>query len=94
MLKSKKDIDILKFEKELYVAHKRGYIFRYTHTSEFSYLGDYSKIVGVEILFSDEVSTEQIEKIKHYIEKQYLFKVDMSTYMEVNNAVKIIVVRY
>lgn len=94
MHKSKKEIDVLKFEKELYVAHKRGYIFRYTHTSEFSYLGDYSKIVGVEVMFSDDVTSEQIEKIKHYIEKHYLFKVDTNTYMNANSPTKIMMVRY
>lgn len=94
MVKTKKEIEVLKFEKELYVSHKRGYIFRYTHTSEYSYIGDYSKIVGVEILFSDDVTMAQIEKIKHYIEKQYMFRVDTNTYMDVNNATKIMVVRY
>jgi hypothetical protein len=56
--------------------------------------GDSSEIVGVEILFSDDVSVESIKRIKTYIEKTYDFDVDNTTYMDLSNAVKIIIVRY
>jgi hypothetical protein len=94
MFKGSKEKSVEKLEKELYVAHKRGYIFRCTHISEMHGFGDSSKIVGVEILFSDDVSVEAIRKIKTYIEKTYDFDVDNTTYMDVTNSVKIIIVRY
>lgn len=81
-------------ERELYVAHKRGFIFRYTHISELSSFGDVSKIVGVEILFSDQVSVKNINEIKQYIESRYDFDVDNTTYMDPVKPVKIVVVRY
>lgn len=94
MFKNSKEKSIEKLEKELYVAHKRGYIFRCTHISEMSGFCDSITIVGVEILFSDDVTAESIQKIKKYIEKQYDFDVDNTTYMDATNAVKIIIVRY
>lgn len=94
MFKDSKEKCVDKLEKELYVAHKRGYIFRCTHISELTGLGDSSKIVGMEILFSDNVSYESIHKIKLYIEKTYSFNVDNKTYMDPLGTVKIVVVRY
>lgn len=94
MFKDSKEKSVQRLEKELYVAHKRGYIFRCTHISEPSVLGDTSKIVGVEILFSDDVSYESIDKIKLYIEQTYDFDVDNRTYMDPLGTVKIVVVRY
>lgn len=94
MFKSQKDINILSLEKELYVAHKRGFVFRYTHLSELNSFYDYSKNIGIEILFSDAVTDEQIKKIKTYIERTYGFYVDATTYMNPNETPKIIIVRY
>lgn len=94
MLKDVKQKLIDALEKELYVAHKRGYIFRYTHVSEFCGIGDVSKIVGIEILFSDNVSISAINEIKKYIESKYDFDVDNTTYMDPIKPVKIVVVRY
>lgn len=94
MLKSIKDKFIEELERELYVAHKRGYIFRYTHVSEPSNFADDTHIVGVEIMFSDNVSVRAISDIKKYIEFKYDFVVDNTTYMDPIKPVKIIVVRY
>jgi hypothetical protein len=94
MFSSQREAEILALEKELYVAHKRGYIFRFTHITELAPYGDYSKAVGVEIMFSDNVSTEQIAKIKAYIETRYKFYVDDKTYMNPLEPTKIITVRY
>jgi len=94
MLKLQKDTDIRSLEKELYVAHKRGYVFRYIHLTELNALYDYSKIVGIEILFSDTVTDDQISGIKNYIEKRYGMIVDTTTYMNPNETPKIVIVRY
>ena len=94
MFKSIQEKFIEALERELYVAHKRGYIFRYTPISEMQGLSDASKIVGVEILFSDEVSVNAINEIKNYIESKYDFDVDNTTYMDPVKPVKIVVVRY
>lgn len=94
MFSNSKEVEILALEKELYVAHKRGYIFRFTHMTELSPYGDYSKVIGVEIMFADDVSTEQIAKIKAYIETRYKFYVDDKSYMTPFEPTKIITVRY
>lgn len=92
--KTIKQKSIEELDRELYVAHKRGYIFRYTPISELSGIGDICKNVGVEILFSDQVSVSKIEQIKAYIELKYDFYVDNTTYMDPVKPVKIVVVRY
>ena len=94
MLKGSKEEKILELEKQLYVAHKLGHIFRYTHITSYCDLGDFSKSVGVEILFSDEVSLRKIKEIKNYIENKYKFYVDDLTYIDPSSKVKIITVRY
>ena len=91
---STKETKILELEKELYVAHKLGYIFRYTHMTSYCSLGDFSKSVGVEILFSDNVDLSKIKEIKEYIEKKYKFYVDDLSYIDPVSKIKIITVRY
>jgi hypothetical protein len=85
-----KDVKILEFETELYVAHKQGYIFRYVHTTELDTLSSKEKILGVEILFSDVVTPKQVSKIQTYILKNYGFEVDDTLCDDVN----ILIVRY
>lgn len=85
-----KDFNILKFETELYVAHKRGFVFRYVHLTEFEGLGEHPKIAGVEILFSDEVSLKQVSQIQDYITKTYGFEIDDTLCEDIN----ILIVRY
>lgn len=93
MIKTVKENNIEKLEKELYVAHKNGYIFRSTHIYEPTF-GDTFKIIGVEILFADDVPNEKIQKIKTYVETTYGFLVDTTTYMSPSEHTKIIIVRY
>lgn len=84
------DFKIFNFEKELYVAHRRGYIFRYVHTTELDDLTSKEKISGVEILFSDVVSPKQISEIQSYILIKYGFELDDTLCDDVN----ILIVRY
>lgn len=93
MFKDPKEQSIERLEKELYVAHKNGFIFRSTHMYETTF-ADSHKIVGIEILFSDDVTVEKISKIKRYIESKYKFYVDDTTYMDPVKPTKIIIVRY
>lgn len=85
-----KEFKISNFERELYVAHRSGYIFRFVHTKEIDVLSSRAKIVGVEILFSDIVTPTQVSKIQTYILNSYGFDVDDTLCDDVN----ILIVRY
>lgn len=90
MIKSQSDGKITNFLNELYVAHKRGYIFAYVQTTESNTISSKPNIVGVEILFSDQVSLKQISKIQSYILTKYGFEVDDTLCDDVS----ILIVRY
>lgn len=90
MTTATKDSKIVSFETELYVAHRRGYIFRYVYTKEIDILSSKAKIVGVEILFSHVVTPKQISKIQAYILRNYGFDVDDT----LTDDVGILIVRY
>lgn len=75
---------ILEFEKELYVAHRQGFIYRFVHLEELNNLNNKKMITGVEILFSDVVSQEQLAKIQAYILTKYGFETDDTLCMDVN----------
>lgn len=90
MVVATKDSKIINFERELYVAHRSGYIFRFVHTKETDVLSSRAKIVGVEILFSDVVTPKQVAKIQTHILNNYGFDVDDTLCDDVN----ILIVRY
>ena len=75
-------------------ARKNQTIFCYTHITEPSFLNKDSRVVGVEVIFSDVITFEQVKKIKNYIEQTYKFCVDDTTFMSPITTLKIIVVRY
>ena len=75
---------ILEFEKELYVAHRRGFIFRFVHLEEISNLSNKKLITGVEILFSDLVTQVQIAKIQSHILTKYGFETDDTLCRDIN----------
>ena len=85
-----KDAKIQKFETELYMAHRQGFIFRYIHTKEIDVLSSRTKVVGVEILFSDVVTPKQVSQIQTYILNTYGFDVDDTLSEDIN----ILLVRY
>jgi hypothetical protein len=85
-----KTAKMCKFETELYVAHRRGYIFRFVYIKEMNTLSFRPDVVGVEILFSDAVTPKQISEIQSYILTRYGFDVDDTLCDDVN----ILIVRY
>ena len=89
-----KELNVRKLESELLDACKNNKIFCFTHINEPSSLTDESRIVGVEVIFSDGITYEQVQKVKHYIEHTYKFCVDDTTFMSPIESLKIIIVRY
>jgi hypothetical protein len=81
---STRESRICEFEKELYVSHKRGFIFRYVNLEETNQLNGSRMITGVEILFSDSVTQVQLSKIQAYILSNYGFETDDTLCMDVN----------
>lgn len=85
-----KEKKILRFEKELYTAHKKGFIFRFVPLEEVDSLSGTKTCCGTEILFSNLVTQEQISKIQAYILTVYGFELDDTLCEDIN----ILIVRY
>lgn len=85
---------IRKFESELHLAQNKGFITCLTHVKRPKMPSAIPEVVGIEIFFSDHVSDNKIAKMKEYIEYQYKFSFDMSTYMEKGKWPKIVYVEY
>lgn len=85
---------IRRFESELHVAQKQGFIANLTHVKKPRMASAIPEVVGVEIFFSDQVTDETLERLKKYIEQEYKFAFDIETYMEKGKLPKIVYVGY
>jgi hypothetical protein len=88
-----KNKTIKKLLVELNRAKKHGHIVFITDITDIKIPGGCSEVVGIEIIFTDKITDDQVCKIRKYIEANYKFKVDTSL-MELGRIPRILLVMY
>lgn len=84
---------IKKLMTELVQAKKLGHIVFITDITDIKIPGGSSQVTGVEIIFTDKITDNQVCAIRDYIQRVYKFKVDTSL-IERGRIPKILIVEY
>ena len=84
---------IKKLMSELVQAKKLGHIVFITDTTDIKIPGGIAEVTGIEIIFTDKITDNQVCAIRDYIQREYKFKVDTSL-IERGKIPKILIVEY